>query len=376
MSIRFIHTADWQIGKPFRNFPDGLAGELAAARLDGIGRIASIARAEGAGHVLVAGDVFDSDRLDNILVRRALERLAAECDLVWLLLPGNHDPARATGIWDRIRHIGTPANVVALETPRPHALSPEAIVLPAPLTSKNPGRDPTDWMASAETAPGIVRIGLAHGSVRGFDSEGESAAQIAPDRATSAGLAYLALGDWHGAKAIDAKTWYSGTPEPDKYPDNEPGFVLAVTLEGAAPRRIERIKSATFQWAKVTAQIRTPEDLGTVGNKISALTDQPDRLLVRLALTGSLSLAGFGTLDTWREVWSGKLRHLDLDTEKLIAQPEEGDISSLGGSGPLVEAARSLEAIANNRNHPDHISAALALVRLFAFANEAREAEG
>jgi len=43
MTFTFIHTADWQLGKPFANFPSDLAGELAAARFSAIGRIAAIA---------------------------------------------------------------------------------------------------------------------------------------------------------------------------------------------------------------------------------------------------------------------------------------------------------------------------------------------
>ena len=77
MTFRFIHTADWQLGKPFANFPPDLAGELSAARFTAIERIAEIATQRGASHVLVAGDIFDSEDLANATLRRALERMAA-----------------------------------------------------------------------------------------------------------------------------------------------------------------------------------------------------------------------------------------------------------------------------------------------------------
>ena len=112
MTFRFIHTADWQLGKSFARFPSGLAGELAAARLAAIERIAAIARTRGAAHVLAAGDVFDSESLSKIDLRRALERLAEQRDVAWLLLPGNHDPARRDGIWDRSMRDRLPGNVV------------------------------------------------------------------------------------------------------------------------------------------------------------------------------------------------------------------------------------------------------------------------
>ena len=374
MTLRFIHTADWQIGRAFRSMPAGLAGELAAARLDSIGRIAAIARQKGAVHVLVAGDVFDGEGLETVTVRRALERLAAESAIQWLLLPGNHDTARPGGLWERMARIGMPDNVVALLKPEPYILNRDTIVLPAPLTSKNPGSDPTAWMDQAATPEGAARLGLAHGSVQGFGSEGESSVMIARDRAVRAGLGYLALGDWHGVKSIDPRTWYSGTPEPDRFPDNEPGFVLAVTLDGTAPPAVEKVRSATFTWAKAAATIYAPEDLLPLEQAIARYHDAPARLVLRLTLSGGLSLSGHAALAAWREVWAGKVRHLDVEDGLLVVIPQSNDIETLGGEGPLAAAARSLEAIHQNTTHPDSAAAGLALVRLFAFAAEAREA--
>ena len=182
-------------------------------------------------------DVFDSDRLDTITVRRALDtsrtkaRSRGCCCRAIMIRQGPVASGSASA------RIGLPANVVALSGAAPISIASNAVVLPAPLTSKNPGRDPTEWMDRAATPPGTIRIGLAHGSVHGFSSEGESSVAIARDRAARAGLSYLALGDWHGKKRIDERTWYSGTPEPDRFPDNEPGYVLAVTIEGKRPLR-------------------------------------------------------------------------------------------------------------------------------------------
>jgi hypothetical protein len=58
--IRFIHTADWQLGKPFGRMPEGVRIVLQEARLDVIDAIAKLAADKGADDVLVAGDVFDT----------------------------------------------------------------------------------------------------------------------------------------------------------------------------------------------------------------------------------------------------------------------------------------------------------------------------
>jgi DNA repair exonuclease SbcCD nuclease subunit len=371
MTFRFIHTADWQLGKPFANFPADLAGELSAARFNAIERIAGVAAGHGASHVLVAGDVFDGEDLANATVRRALERMAEFSAVTWVLLPGNHDPARPGGIWDRIKRFGFPANVLPILVPEPVVLAAGVYLLPAPLTTKNPGRDPTLWMQNAATPAGAKRIGLAHGSIQGFGSDGESAVLIAKDRAPSAGLTYLALGDWHGIKQVSPETWYSGTPEPDRYPSNEPGYVLAVTLEGNSAVKAEKVPSAQFSWAKKSATLNSSADLATLESSLTMPGAQVSRSLVQLTLSGSLSLSEHAALDDWCETWSGRLRHLEVERSLLAVRLSETDFDSLGSEGPLLDAARRLAVIAADPVHKDHPHAPLALQRLFGFAAEA-----
>ena len=58
--MRFIHTADWQIGKVFRRFGEREA-LFRQARLDAIDALGALAMREEAAHVLVAGDVYDME---------------------------------------------------------------------------------------------------------------------------------------------------------------------------------------------------------------------------------------------------------------------------------------------------------------------------
>src|SRR5690606_13789875 len=113
-------------------------------------------------------------------------------------------------------------------------------VLAAPLTQRQTHVDLTAAFDSLPSSPGLLRIGLAHGSVEGILQEGiDSPNPIAQDRATRAGLAYLALGDWHGTKRINERTWYSGTPEQDRYKDNDSGNVLLVEID--TPHALPRV---------------------------------------------------------------------------------------------------------------------------------------
>lgn len=368
MAFRFIHTADWQIGKPFANFPADLAGELAAARMGIVARIAAIARAQDAAHVLVAGDVFDSERLPDLVVRRALEHLRANDTITWVLLPGNHDPARREGVWDRVQRYGLPANVIVLAEPKPFTLAGHAVVLPSPLTTKAPGRDPSEWMDHAPSAPGQLRLGLAHGSIQGFSSEGESNVAIAPDRARRANLDYLALGDWHGHTRIDARTWYAGTPEPDRYPANAPGFVLSVALDAGAPPVVTAHPSAQFVWKRDEATLSCAEDVVDLDRRIASFGPAPHNILFRLVLSGALTLSQNAALNDWIERTQARLRHLDVDARDLIVTAKKRDLDVFGTDGALRQVADVLAAKAGDANDPASQTARRALQKLYACA--------
>ena len=59
--MKFIHTADWQIGKPFAGISDIHKRSLVQkARIEVIKRIGLVAKDTAADFVLVAGDLFDS----------------------------------------------------------------------------------------------------------------------------------------------------------------------------------------------------------------------------------------------------------------------------------------------------------------------------
>ncbi len=373
MTFRFIHSADWHLGKTFATMADTIGGELSSARFGAISRIADIAKAQAASHVLVAGDVFDKPDIARVDLRRAIDRMAEHRDITWVLLPGNHDPMRYGGVWSRLKQLEPPATIVVANQAAPMTLAPGVVLLPSPLSSNHPGHDPTAWMTDAATPADSVRIGLAHGSVQGFGSDGDSAITIAADRAQAAGLAYLALGDWHGTRQITPHTWYSGTPEPDRFPDNEPGHVLAVAIDGAGPVRVERIVSRIFTWAKAGATIGSLDDLPSIEQHIATSARDLRSLLVSLTLSGNVSLSEHADVSQWCEQLAARLKWLRVETSQLAVRAHTTDLDRLSPSPTLVAAAQQLSAVADTASLDQTIrtSAALALIKLYGFAAEA-----
>ena len=371
MTFRFIHTADWQIGKPFQRFEGDVPALLKAERVAVINRIGEAARKSGAQHVLVAGDVWDSDAPTDKTLKQALEILKAQSSAVWWLLPGNHDPARSQGLWQRISEkIGVPDNVHLLLSPEPVEVERGVFVLPAPWTSKNPGRDITAWMASAETPPGALRIGLAHGSTRTFGGDAAQSAAIAADRAISAGLDYLALGDWHGRVEVDARTWYSGTPEPDSFQSKDPGWCLSVGLDDCgAPVRVESVRTAEFSWRKVTAEMLPGMPVRQLLEEAVAGTAPRHRTLVDLTVVGRAHVHERADLAALLSEARDEFAYVGADLDGLDTILAAEDLDLLAVSGPLRQVALRLQERAGKADGRDagKRDAARALDLLFAF---------
>jgi DNA repair exonuclease SbcCD nuclease subunit len=386
MAISFIHTADWQIGRPFGNFDERKRTLLREARVTAIDRIANAAQAHGAPFVLVAGDVFDSPTVADQLLRQTLARLAKHAEVTWHLLPGNHDPLRAGGVWDRLARMGLPANVIVQSEATPIPLGSSAMLLPAPLTASASGRDPTAWMDEAVTPPGMPRIGLAHGSVRGFGSEAQASQQIAPSRARTAGLAYLALGDWHGAMSVSDRVWYSGTPEPDRYPDNEPGYVIAVRVEEGSDTReppvtLKRVRVGHFSWSERHAVLEQASDWDRLAASLAdgtAAGAPADRQLVKLILRGAITLAERSRIEAGIAQIEPAYFHFEANLDALHDRAADDDMSAWSDDGVRTVAAR-LRALANDPGNADAAAARHALrklVRLDAQATALSPQEG
>jgi DNA repair exonuclease SbcCD nuclease subunit len=343
--MKILHTADWQLGRRFKNLPTGVGERLALARFDVIDTIAALARAQRIEHVLVAGDLFDGHRIDDGDVARGMQRMAAAAGVRWWVLPGNHDSLVGGGIWDRVRASSMPPNVVLMDSARPFDAGDGLFLLPAPLTHTSTYRDLTAWWDDAQTPDARYRIGVAHGSVRQFGSGDQGAKNpVDPGRRVTAHLDYLALGDWHGAQEVQAGVWYAGTPEIDRFGEQSIGKVVVVDL---APR-------PAAAWLHTVGQHRwidmafTLDDLDGVDRLVRALDEAgfDNRSVVQLTLEGGLEGEGVRRLDARLDEIAARVMHLSVRRDALREAAALDDLEALPagilrdlGNGLLAEAA-------------------------------------
>ena len=341
---RFLHTADWQIGRRYAQFDPDDAVLIAEQRLLTIERLAALATARSVDAVLVAGDVFDAQTVGEKLIRRlfaALQGFAGP----WIMISGNHDAALGESVWTQAQRLAAVPSQVRL------ALEPGVVELPAcrtallvaPLTQRYTYDDSTAFFDEAPTPEGWLRIGVAHGSLAGILPDSvDSANPIAATRRLSARLDYLALGDWHGLKQVDAHCAYSGTPEQDRFVDNAPGHCLIVDVAapGATPV-VEPVRVGRYRWRDLSRSVRVPTDIDEIERELASL-DGDD--IVELAIEGHCDLAGHERLVAALGRVEARVRSLRLDLAELRLLPSDEDLASLEADGYLADVIAALRA--------------------------------
>jgi DNA repair exonuclease SbcCD nuclease subunit len=353
--MRFIHTADWQIGKPFAGIRDGQKRSLVRqARIDAIKRIGGVVEESGAQFVLVAGDLFDSPSADKAAVSAVCSAIG-QMKVPVLVIPGNHDHGGPGSVWEqdffqREREALAPNLTILLEA-APCELE-SAVILPCPLTRRAVAGDPTEWLRSSaiyESLPaGKPRIALAHGSTQGFsgawDDEDETGSMtnlVDLARIPEAEVDYIALGDWHGTKQVGAKAWYSGTPEPDRFPKgggHDTGNILVVDALRGGPPSVTETRSGRFSWAELAFEFAGDTALTELESRLATLLGQrAAEDLLRLSLTGVIGIEACDRLSQVLESLEARLLRLKLVDQTTLA-PTDEEVEALTGRSddPLI----------------------------------------
>lgn len=364
MGLTFIHTADWQLGKPFAAIDDPHKRSLVQqARIDAIGRIGHAAAQAGADFVLVAGDLFDSPSADRPTVSAACSAIG-QMKLPVMVIPGNHDHGGPGSVWEqdffRREQSALAPNLRVFRESVPFEAE-SVMILPCPLLRRAVTTDPTEWLRSPTIYDGLPsdkpRILLAHGTTQRFsvqwDEEEEASSTrnlVDLERLPAAEIDYIALGDWHGTKQINQRAWYAGTPEPDRFPkgaDYDAGNILVVDIERGGVPEIRKTRSAALHWAELSHDFADDTGLTELAGRLDALIGQRANAdLLRLTLTGSLGMEASGRLEQVLESLEARLLRLKLINRTVIA-PTDEEIRELTrrGSDPLIAnvAMRLLE---------------------------------
>jgi DNA repair exonuclease SbcCD nuclease subunit len=388
MSITFVHTADWQLGKPFAGVDDVQKRSLLQnERIEVIKRIAEKAKEHKAEFVVVAGDLFDSPNATKATVSAACSAIGSMV-LPVFAIPGNHDHGGPGSLWhqeffERERAALAP-NFRILLQPEPVELD-QAVLFPCPLLRRHEAADPTAWLRSLLDLDARFgdkpRIVLAHGSVLDFGSmpdDEETGAEASNlldlPRFSEEAFDYLALGDWHGAKQVAAKAWYSGTPELDRFvkgEDHNPGNVLVVEASRGQVPQVVSVRTGAMGWHELPFAFADDTGLARLKEQVDErIGNRANQDLLWLHLSGSLGIEASTQLDQAIEAWNARLLRVKLDNQASIApSPTELDGLTYRAGDPLVaRVAANLAALASAEGDQS-VLGRIALRELYAAIN-------
>ena len=374
--MRFVHTADWQLGMT-RHF---LAGEAqprySAARRDAVAGLGALATDAGAEFVVVSGDVFEHNQLAPTVISQSLEAMRAIGIPVYLL-PGNHDPLDASSVYTSALFTAEcPANVQVLDRAGVHEVRPGLQIVAAPWRSKAPTTDlVADVLADLPDA-GVTRVLVAHGGVDVLDPDPTKPSLIrlanVEDALSRGVIHYVALGDKHSMTDVGStgRVWYSGSPEVTNYDDveSDPGHVLIVDLDEADPQHpvtVDAVRMGRWRFSTLNRHVDNSRDVADLDMNLDLMPDK-DRTVLRLALIGSLTVTDRAGLDACLDKYSrlfASLRVWDSHSD-LAVIPADGEFSDLGIGGFAADAVEELVGVARGRDDAtaDDAQAALALL--------------
>jgi len=350
--VRFLHTADWQLGMTRHFLGAEAQPRFSAARTEAIRTLGALAAAEGCAFVVVAGDVFETNQVDRQVVVRALDAMAATPQVTFYLLPGNHDPLDAASVLRSptfVQH--QPPNVVVLEAAEPLPLAPGFELVAAPWPTKRPLTDLVSVALAPLPADGTVRVAVGHGAVDHLspDEANPALVQVASlEAALGEGrVHYVALGDRHSTTTVGrtGRIWYSGAPEPTDFREEDPGNVLVVELDEAGRVEVTPHRVGTWRFVRHEAEVAGEADLDLLDGFLDALPDKA-RTIVRLALVGQLSLAEKARLDALLAHHGDLFASLEGWERRidLVVLPEDADFDDLDLKGFAADAVADLRA--------------------------------
>jgi DNA repair exonuclease SbcCD nuclease subunit len=373
--MRFMHTADWQLGMT-RYFLNGEAQpRYSAARRDVVAGMGALAAQTESEFVVVAGDVFEDNQLAPRDVSQSLEAMRAIGVPVYLL-PGNHDPLDASSVYTSALFTAEcPDNVTVLDRPGVHEVRPGLQLVAGPWTSKAPTADPIASVLEGLPADGVSRIVVGHGGVDILVPDKERPSLIrfeALEAAIARGAVhYVALGDKHSRMQVGStgRVWYSGAPEVTNYDDIEPdpGHVLVVDIDEtdpAHPVRVEPHKVGRWRFVTLRRSVDNSRDIADLDINLDLMPDK-ERTVVRVGLSGSLTVTDRAALDACLDKYTRLFASLMLWDKQthLVVVPADDEFDDLGIGGFAAAAVDELVTTArSDGDEADAARAALALL--------------
>ena len=283
--IKILHTADIHLGREFP-FLREKGIEHRNQLLGTFERIVDLAIGEKASLILIAGDLFDTNRLHGIVIGKVLAAFEKLEDkgIPVCILPGTHDAYDKESIY---RFVSFPPNVTVL-TPDNEIRVYEGLDLTVygrAFDDKLIGDSPIRGLSLVKESN--FHIGMAHCSIRIKGLIEKDSMILDRREIANSGFDYLALGHWHSFQDFsqgNTKAFYCGSPEPISMDQKGSGNVAMVTLHEKGNVTVESVRVGTKKLETITIDISSAKSADSIIEMIEARADPT--LILEVTLTG------------------------------------------------------------------------------------------
>jgi len=286
--IKILHTADLHLGRSFTSLRDK-AREHRRQLLKTFEEMIELAIKENVSLVLIAGDLFDSNREYGVVIGKVLSAFKKlwENSIPICIIPGTHDCYDEESIY---RFIEFPPNVTVFtpEISQKCFDDLNLVVYGKVFKTKTTLESPLRGLTLVEGYR--FHIGLVHASVKKEGLIDRDSLLIEEDDIANSGLDYLALGHWHSFKDCSkgkTKAFYSGSPEPIYMDQKESGSIALVSIEGNAIG-VKEIKIGSKRFDELKMDIGPINSVTEIIEKIEAKADS--NLILKVTLEGLCTL--------------------------------------------------------------------------------------
>ena len=290
--IKIFHTGDFHLDSPFSGCNIKESDARRASLRNAFTAALARAAADECDLILIAGDLFDCGYVTAETVKRVFRELE-ECGIPVFIAPGNHDPYRTGGIYERE---DKPKNLFVFNSPELTKvdLDPLPVSIHGYAFTSDRIDEPPVTLDKIELHPTNINILLAHADLY---SPLSKYAPLSTATLEGSGFAYAALGHVHKADApvkCGATTVaYCGFPEGRGFDELGFGGALEVTVDlssGAA--ETERIVLSSRRYMIESVDVTGAESAKDTALAIEKTVKEKgfgEETSLRAVLVGSVS---------------------------------------------------------------------------------------
>lgn len=323
---KLLHTADIHLGAPFRNLGEK-GKEVRRALKETFSSLLNLAKAEKADLIIIAGDLFDSNRVPTDLVDFVVAEIG-KVQIPVCILPGTHDCLEGNSVYHGAKFSGI-ENLFIFPDGLGRKVYPDlGLTIHGRANSSNRSlRSPLAGIApSGDTR---WNVAMAHGSIRIESKSASDDYPITLEEIGASGMDYVALGHWHVAQDFSrgtSKAWYCGTPENLTFDERSPaGRALLVTIDDDGVS-VEPRETGRYLWREVAIDAVEVNDEPALLNRLKPIAGP--RTLLKLRLTGLAHLDFIPDEERLRDLLAEHFFHVAVDARSVHLMEAEIDPSA------------------------------------------------